>query len=179
MEPVRPLPVAPPRFPGVHAGVVKDVSDPDELGRIQVAVPAVFDGDGPDAAAWARPCFPWGHFFVPEVGDHVWVAFEGGDPTAPVWLGAWYASGATPADAAVSPPVKRLVVSASGHEILLDDTSGSERVLVRDKAGSTIELKADGVHVTSAADLTIEASGSMTLQAATMVLKASSVDVQT
>lgn len=171
MEPVRTLPVAPPRFPGVHAAIVKDVSDPDNLGRIQVAVPAVFGDDSPETTSWARPCFPWGHFFVPEVGDHVWVAFEGGDPTAPVWLGEWYASGAAPADAAVSPPAVRLVVTKSGHEILLDDTQGSERVLLKDKSGSSIELKSDGVHITSAADLTIQASGTITL-------KATSVDVQ-
>lgn len=171
-EPLRPLPETIPTFPGVYAARVLGVDDTRNVGRIKVAVPAVFGGDGVETAVWARPCFPWGHFFAPEVDDAVWVAFEHGDPMAPVWLGAWYADGAAPSTAAVSPPVKRLIRSASGHEILLDDTDGAEQVVVRDKTGSSIELRTDGVLLHCAQDLTIEAPGK------TIVLRASSVDVQ-
>src|SRR5262245_18722840 len=91
-------------FPGLYVGRVEKVED---LGRVQVSVPAIFDQTTPEAFVWARPCFPYGHFFVPEVGDKVLVAFEPGEPTAPVWFGIWYPSGAVPAEANVSPPVKR------------------------------------------------------------------------
>jgi uncharacterized protein involved in type VI secretion and phage assembly len=135
-------------------------------------VPSVFGSDQADFAAWARPCFPYGHFFVPEIDDNVWVAFENGEPSAPVWLGIWYAAGAVPPDGAVSPPVKRVVQTASGHRILLDDTDGSEQVVVEDKTGNRIELTPDALVIHSAGDLTIEAPGK------SIVIKASSVDVQ-
>jgi uncharacterized protein involved in type VI secretion and phage assembly len=159
-------------FPGLYAGKVVDVSDPWSVGRVKVVVPAVFDSDGPEAAVWARPCFAWGHFFVPDNDDHVWVAFENADPSAPVWLGVWYPDGAAPSEAGTDPPVKRVVTSPAGHKILLDDTQGSEQVVVTDKTGNMVELKTDGMHIHAAGALTIEAPG----QAVT--IKGTSVDVQ-
>jgi uncharacterized protein involved in type VI secretion and phage assembly len=159
-------------FYGLHSGVVKDVQDPEQLGRIKVSIPSVFGDDSADLQTWARPCFPVGHFFVPDVDDRVWVAFEHGDPSAPVWLGQWYATGGTPPEAGATPPVRRVIRTASGHRVLLDDTAGSEQLLLEDAAGSRIELSADGVLVHAAGNLTIEAPG------ATIVLKAASVDVQ-
>jgi uncharacterized protein involved in type VI secretion and phage assembly len=175
-----------PSFPGLYRGAVADVDDPTHRGRIKVTVPAVFDQTTPDAAVWAMACFPWGHVFVPEVGDKVWVAFEDGDPTTPVWLGQWHPSDGVPASAAVSPPVKRLISSKSGHEILLDDstgaekivihsktaaqkivldeTSGAEKIVISDKGGCSIELAAGGI--------TIKAPG----KAITLI--GASVDVQ-
>lgn len=138
-------------FPGLYAGTVAAVDDPDKLGRIKVGVPSVFGAAGAEADAWARPCFPSGHFFVPDVGDRVWVAFEHGDPSAPVWLGEWYAAGALPARTDVSPPTRRVV---------------------EDAAGNRIELSPDGIVLHAAGDLTIEAPGR------NIVIRASSVDVQ-
>ena len=165
-------PSAAPRFHGLYRGTVTANDDPTSRGRVQVNVPAVFDLATPDGAVWAMPCFPWGHFFVPQVGDRVWVAFEAGDPSAPVWLGAWYARGSTPSDAQVSPPLRRLIRSSSGHEVLLDDTQGAEKVVVSDAHGSKVTLDQAGV--------TIESTTAITLKAAGMpiVIQAASVDVQ-
>ena len=128
---------------------------------------------------------PWGHFFVPEVGDKVWVAFEDGDPSTPVWLGAWYPSGGTPADAAVSPPVKRLIRSKSGHQIMLDDAAGAEKVLIQSKRAHQIKLDdtagAEKIVLTDKGGCSIElAAAGITIQAPgkAIVLKAASVDVQ-
>jgi uncharacterized protein involved in type VI secretion and phage assembly len=178
IEAVRPERHPAPGFPGLYAARVLDVASDDHVGRIRVVVPSVFDGDDAQSAVWARPCLPWGHFFVPEPGDEVWVAFESGDPSSPVWLGWWLPSGATPASADVSPPVKRVIRSKT-HEVLMDDTSGSEKVVLKDKAGTRIELRTDGVLVHAAQALTIEAPGkALTISAQSIVLKAASVDVQ-
>jgi uncharacterized protein involved in type VI secretion and phage assembly len=157
------------RFPGLYVGDVVKIED---LGRVQISVPAIFDQTTPESLAWARPCFPYGHFFVPEVGDRVWVAFEHGDPSAPVWLGIWYPAGRVPAEANVSPPVKRVIRSAKGHVVIMDDTGGSEKLILQDKAGNRIELRGDGVLIKCTQNLTIDASGK------DIVIKASSVDIQ-
>jgi uncharacterized protein involved in type VI secretion and phage assembly len=92
----------------------------------------------------ARPCFPYGHFFVPPPGTKVWVEFEAGDPSYPLWVGTWYASGEVPPEADVDPPDARVIQTASGHTIQLDDTSGSEKVLVRHENGAFISMDSDG-----------------------------------
>jgi uncharacterized protein involved in type VI secretion and phage assembly len=145
-----------PTFPGLHAGKVEQV---DGQGRVKATVPSVFDKDAPEMSVWARPCFPYGHFFVPEPGDLVWIAFEGGDPQAPVWLGSWYPQGSVPSEAQADPPRKRVIRSSSGHLIVLDDTHGKERLVLADATGSRIELSGNGVTITCAGDLTIDATG--------------------
>jgi phage gp45-like len=68
---------------GIYRGNVVNTTDPTMKGRIQVSVPAV-------AAAtngWATPCREYGSTAVPRVGSMVWVMFEGGDPSHPVWMG--------------------------------------------------------------------------------------------
>ena len=67
----------------------------------------------------ARPCLPYGHFFIPHVGAKVWVEFEAGDPSYPLWVGAWYPSGTVPPEAAIAPPDNRVIQTPSGHTIEL------------------------------------------------------------
>ena len=178
-------------YPGLYVGKVE--ANNLELGKIKVSIPAIFDQTNPDSLVIARPCLPYGHFFVPEVGDKVWLAFENGNPSNPVWIGIWYREGTVPSESDVSPPVKRLIHSAKNHTILLDDTddseaviiqdkagnrieltsaSGSEAVIISDQTGNKIELRNNGVLIKCVQNLTIDASGK------NIVIKASSVDVQ-
>ena len=148
-----------PVFPGLYRGAVADVDDTTHRGRIKVTVPSVFDRTTPDAAVWAMPCFPWGHVFVPEVGNKVWVAFEDGDPA---------------------------IASKSGHEILLDDTAGAEKIVIHSKtAAQKIVLDeapgAEKVTISDKSGCSIELSSTgITIQAPgkAIVLKGASVDVQ-
>jgi type VI secretion system (T6SS) baseplate-like injector VgrG len=71
------------RFYGVYRGLVTNNVDPTSRLRVQVRVSAVL-GDQP---LWAMPCQPVGAATVPVVGASVWVAFEAGDPSLPVWMG--------------------------------------------------------------------------------------------
>ena len=167
----RPDPHPQPAFAGLYAGVVTAVEDTSFRGRVQVAVPSVFGSDATDAAVWARPCFPAGQFSVPDTGDRVWVAFEDGNPAAPVWLGIWYPPSAVPGDAQVSPPRRRLLRSVGGHQILFDDTSGAARVVVVHSGGAQIEMTATDVTISAPTNLTVSAGTSI-------VLRAPSVDVR-
>ena len=68
---------------GLYRGTVVDTEDPDNRKRLKVRIPAVFG----EETTWSLPCIPPGLKQMPKVGDAVWVAFEAGDPSYPVWMG--------------------------------------------------------------------------------------------
>lgn len=85
-------------FYGKYRGQVENNVDPQQMGRIQVRVPAVL-GEG--SLSWALPCTPYagsgvGFFAIPPVGANVWVEFEGGDPDYPIWSGCFWGLGEAP-----------------------------------------------------------------------------------
>lgn len=70
---------------GVYRATVISADDPLLARRLQVHVPSVSAGVGP----WAVPALPPGwDGDLPTVGAGVWVMFEGGDGTLPVWIGS-------------------------------------------------------------------------------------------
>lgn len=116
------------RYFGKYRGLVRDVDDTEGLGRIVVQVPEVYgDADSP----WALPCVPFagsGHGWVclPEVGDGVWIEFEAGDPSRPIWVGCWWAADEMPDPAAAQ---VRVWATTGGHKIILDDDNNELKVL--------------------------------------------------
>jgi len=123
------------RFYGKYRGTVTDIED-DTL-RIKAMVPAVL---GEQASGWCMPCVPYagqdvGFAFLPEVGAGVWIEFESGDPSYPIWTGCYWRSGEKPSDAA--PKVKTIVTKA-GHKILLDDDGST--ITVTDSSNNKITL---------------------------------------
>lgn len=133
-------------FYGKYRATVTDNDDPDQSGRLKVQVPALFDDDETD---WAMPCVPYapanhGFFVLPEKGDTVWVEFEAGDPSKPIWTGAWWTSGNAPN----LKPEQKQFETAGGQHILLDDSSGSTQIEIKDANGNTITMTSSGITLT-------------------------------
>jgi phage baseplate assembly protein gpV len=141
------------QFHGKYRGVVTDNDDPDNLGRVRVTVPRLL---GDAEIGWALPAFAYGGageqglFAVPDVGAGVWVEFEGGDLSYPIWTGTWYATGAIPEAAR---PGKKVLKTKTGHKIVLDDDEG--RVEVTDANGNSIAMDAGVVKVTAGSALKV------------------------
>lgn len=79
------------RFWGKYRGSVVQNRDEEGRGRLQVKVPAVLG----EVAVWALPCVPYagpsvGFYALPPVESNVWVEFEGGDPSYPIWVGCFW-----------------------------------------------------------------------------------------
>ena len=79
------------RYYGKYRGIVKDVLAGDDLGKLDVTVPDVY---GTQVSRVAMPCVPFagkqhGLVSLPEKGDGVWVEFEQGDSSHPIWTGFW------------------------------------------------------------------------------------------
>lgn len=134
------------RFYGKYRGTVTDVEQPGR-GRIKANVPAVL---GDQTTGWCDPCVPYagpsvGIAFLPEVGNGVWIEFEGGDVSYPIWSGCYWRDGEIPSNVA---PGTMVIQTKSGHQIVLDDNGGS--VTITDSNGNTITLDQSGITVQSA-----------------------------
>lgn len=105
-------------------GIVVDNIDPLQIGRLLVSVPAVLGNQ----TAFAMPAVPFagpgvGFFALPPIGANVWVDFEQGDITLPVWSGCFWGAGELPAEAVGTPGKK--VFKTDSVTLILDETPGS------------------------------------------------------
>jgi hypothetical protein len=75
------------RFYGVYRGIVQNNSDPLDKGRLKLQVPQVL-GEAVTGWAWGMNQ-PGVSRQLPVVNEGVFVMFEGGDPSFPIWLGAF------------------------------------------------------------------------------------------
>jgi uncharacterized protein involved in type VI secretion and phage assembly len=130
------------RFYGKYRGVVTQVDA--KTMRIKATVPAVL---GDVECGWALPCAPYtgpsvGFAFLPEVGSAVWIEFEAGDVSFPIWNGGFWLADQVPANAA--PDVK--VIATSQHTILLDEKQGA--LTMKDTKGNSVTMDKDGITLT-------------------------------
>ena len=147
------------RFYGKYRGVVTNVDDPEQIGRILALAPEAL---GVAETSWAMPCTPYpgigeGWFVIPAVGASVWIEFEAGDPTRPIWTGGWFGPGDVPRDHAgigANPRLKVLRTNAGlilaldddGNTITLSDGNGDNLLEIQANEGQ-IRLRA-GTRVT-------------------------------
>lgn len=186
---------------GIIIGLVNDLDDPQNLGRVRVTFPYL----GDQVSDWARLVTPMagkdrGMFFRPEKDDEVLVGFELGDVRRPYILGSlWSTTDTPPADDGNATENNwRFIKSRNGHIVKLDDTQGQEKIeiigsdgerqIVFDIAGKKIQVTCDSgdVEVSASAGkvkveattIEIKASGNMTLEASgTMTISGSTVNI--
>jgi phage baseplate assembly protein gpV len=143
------------RFFGKYRGVVVDV-DAATM-RVKASVPAVL-GDVP--TGWARACTPFagpsmGFAFLPDIGSGVWIEFEGGDPSYPIWVGGYWRDGEAPSDASAS---VRAIVTKAGQKILIDVDGGT--VTLEDQNGNKVTMDSAGLNLgASGKSVALGASG--------------------
>ncbi len=177
------------RYYGKYRGYVHDVCDPENRGRIRAYVPRLLGEETP--TAWALPSSPYagpdqGLFMVPELGTGVWMEFEEGDLSKPIWSGTWWgAPDAAEVDGPDGTPRKqvppaeqvapagckdwkppphtpetpqheydprqtaspkvRILKSARGHHIVLDDRPEYERIEIHDSKGNRLIFSHEGL----------------------------------
>lgn len=140
------------KFNGFYRGKVVDVEDPYEKGRVKVEVFGVFDGLSPDELPWAILADPFmggqeelGGFIVPDLDSHVWVFFEEGDHTLPVYFAGAPARPHGPSEATNGDyPRNKVFKTKSGFVFEVDDTEGDTRLRVYQPSGNEYKTNHDG-----------------------------------
>ena len=181
------------RYYGVVVGIVSDIQDPDEQGRIKIKFPWLAD----DAVSfWGRLMAPGaskeaGVTWVPSVNDEVLVAFEHGDMDHPIILGGlWNGKDVIPfnydEDIDNGAVTYCGFTSRKGHKISfwegkkdsaiqLLTANGEVNVVFDDKNKKVLIESTDKVIVDAKGDveikgvgIKIEASGELTLKGSTV-----------
>ena len=135
------------RLFGKYGGVVTDTADPQNRGRVEVRVPAVFGGQ----RIWALPCVPYagadgaGFFAIPDNGTLVWIEFEAGNQNYPIWTGCFWPENA--------------IAASDGKPSVKFWKTKSFMIRIDDDAGELIIEKTDGGRLTlNATDASLEAN---------------------
>lgn len=175
--------------PNVAVGIVSDNEDPEGMGRVKLTFPW---RRAEDESNWARIAVPMaggdrGTWFLPEVGDEVLVAFEGGELAHPYVIGAlWNGQDSPPEENSGDNDIRAInsraghtltfddaddggveIETDAGHTITLDDSSGSEKITIEDNSGSNV-IEFDG----ASQELSIEAGAKISIDAPQLELSA-------
>jgi hypothetical protein len=150
------------RFYGKYRGTVVDNLDPLGQGRLKALVPEVL---GEIMSGFALPAAPYagtgaGFFTVPPVGAGVWIEFEAGDTSRPIWTGAWWGSGEVPMDEKGVPAQQttKILRTEFGLIVSLDDQA--QTITLSDSVGvnlMTIKVVQGTIEVKSAVLVVLEA----------------------
>jgi uncharacterized protein involved in type VI secretion and phage assembly len=175
------------RFYGVAEALVVAVEDPANENRVRLRLPWF---DKAEVSDWCRVANVfagngYGSTWTAEVGDEVLVGFVHGDLRLPVVLGGLYNGKDKPPRARSSTANPKSLRTKAGHELLLDDTVGSQCIEARTSGGHRLRLDE------AANEITLELAGgpsivmrqqdgaveikatSITLDATSITLKAS------
>lgn len=152
---------------GKYRGRVMGNEDPMKLGRLEVNVPEIMGDDGNN---WALPCVPYagkgvGQLLVPPVGSGVWIEFEHGDTSLPIWSGGFWFSEELPKESA-SPTSH--VLRTAGVSLRLEDKENEGGVF----------LEVVSPSVSDAVKVTIDSAGVViTLGSAKFTMTTSSIEL--
>ncbi len=167
---------------GVVIGIVTNVNDTENMGRVKVKFPTISDQL---ESNWARLATPMagsgrGIEFLPEVNDEVLVAFEYDDINKPYILGALWNGKDKPPDVtsnlvAGGKVQKRIIKSRTGHIITLDDSDGKEKITIIDKTGKNfieIDSPTNALTIKTEGKINIETKDDVTIKGKNIALEA-------
>lgn len=143
---------------GKYRGTVLNNVDPEMRGRLMLTVPDVL---GVIPSSWAEPCVPlagptgppMGVYLVPPIGAGVWVEFEHGDPSYPIWAGCrWGSQADIPSMAKAGNPADPNIVIQSllQHMIMVSDLPPSPAtggIILKSTTGASIVVNDSGIYI--------------------------------
>lgn len=181
----------------IFIGTVVSVDDPDQIERIKVHIPNVFDNPDPQLLPWvgrrdggpiANKGSDYGSFgLVPGVGSKVFVEFQGGNPDFPLYWKSPKQKGGSPAEALVNYPNRYGWKDPAGNVIYIDTTPSQVTLKVTHVSGTVVTIDNSGKMSVEGVDTlemefvgnaSIKAGGNMNLEAdGNVVIKGARIDL--
>lgn len=112
------------RYYSRYRGIVVDNNDPYSMNRLKVAIPDIHGG----IILWAEPVGQQGSvdsgfkYLTPKIKDLVWVSFECGNPSKPLWEYLGWGLDEIPKE--LAKPNSLGLVTPNGNKVLLDEDDG-------------------------------------------------------
>jgi type VI secretion system secreted protein VgrG len=163
-------------FPKIETqgAVVTDNNDPQGMGRIKVNF---FWGHESD---WMRLVTPHagsgkGFYFIPEIGEEVFVAFEGGNPEKPFVLGTQY-NGKEISGYNTAGNDQKVIHTRSGTKMIFNDAQGS--IYIEDPSGNTYLMDGQGnISVNAPKNMDFVAGENMNFQAGMNITSSAGINI--
>ena len=175
-----------PTISGLQVGVVKKLEgDPKSEYRVLVTIPAFKESEG----VWARISHLHatkgaGTFFIPEENDEVILGFLSDDPRHPIILGSLYSKKNTPASdykitsdnkkkSIITPDLFKIEFDGDKKTLTLETPKKNKIVMnddekaihITDCNDNKLDMTSSGIDLSSAKDIKIKATGSLSLSA--------------
>lgn len=157
-----------------QAAAVTDNNDPSGMGRIKVRF---FWGHESD---WTRLVTPHagsgkGFYFIPEIGEEVFVSFEGGNPEKPFVIGTQY-NGREISGYNTAGNDQKVIHTRSGTKMIFNDAQGS--IFIEDPSGNTWLMDGQGnISVNAPNDISITAGKNMSINVGQNLSVIAGVDI--
>ncbi len=142
------------KYFGKYRGTVVNNVDPEMRGRILAMVPDVL---GVVPSSWCEACVPLagpaqtGSYFVPPIGAGVWIEFEQGDPSHPIFAGCRFGMASdVPALAHAGLPVSPNIVlqTAGQNTLVISDLPGpTGGIMLKSTTGATLIVNDTGIYI--------------------------------
>lgn len=129
------------RYYSRYKGIVVDDDDPYSMNRLKVAVPDIHGG----IIDWALPINQQGSmdsgikYLTPKVKDLVWVSFENGNPSKPLWEYCGWGLSECPEELSKNNVLG--FVTPKGNKVFLDEDEGHLTVSV---SGDVLVISENG-----------------------------------
>ena len=131
---------------GLYTGVITNVNDPENLGRVKIRVKGILDEDF--ETDWASVIYmatgqDAGQIFQIEEGDPVFVAFLNGDVDNPVWIGTRYTEKHKPPAEIKKGKKKRqrhIIKTKKGHILVMSDEKKEKYIQIKTEKGHLIKV---------------------------------------
>ena len=173
-----------PAIQGLQVGIVSQLEeDPDGEDRILVQIPII---NNTEEGIWCRVASPdagenRGIFFRPEIGDEVIVGFINQDPNDAIVLGMLHSSAKPAPITAADDNHEKGIITRSEMKVLFDDDKkiitietpagkiisldeDAGAITIEDDNSNVITINSDGISMESAGDISIKASGDVTIE---------------
>jgi uncharacterized protein involved in type VI secretion and phage assembly len=158
----------PVKYFGKYRGSVAVNEDPLNMGRIQALVPDVL---GSATSSWAMPALPLAGplvstYVIPPVGAGVWVEFEHGDKSFPIWTGCWWGSAqeVPPSALAGSPSTPSIVLQPQAGQqgaptLILTGETGDLNITLKTPGGASLVISDTSIVISNGQGASISLTG--------------------